>query len=143
MVPPVPPAFNEDPDGSYWITIISFNPTKKMTLVGKLSETDRSIDIEKGSNPAGPSFRKVIELDDSGLVASGFTGDSNKYFSDTVEWWNKTTENYDKVYYDPNDSTWKDWDGTETAKHIEPGEGFWVVVQSWNQGITWTVPKPY
>ena len=138
-----PPTFDFDADVACWGTILSFNPATTITLLGEVSETDRSIEIAVGRNMVGPSFPKEIALDDSNLVASGFTGSANKFFSDALEWWNNATGRYDMVYYDTGDTTWKNWDGTPTVKKITPGEGLWIVVLQWNAAFTWSVPKPY
>ncbi len=85
-----------------------------------------------------------VGLVDSDLVTDGFTGNSNKFFSDTVEWWNNDTDNYDRVWYDPSSLTWKDWDsGLQTSKKFQPMDGFWITVLSFNDPFTWTYPKPY
>ena len=137
------PVFGFDPDGSCWITILPFNPPRTLTLLGEVSETDRTIDIGTGRNTTGPSFPEEIALEDSGLTESGFTGDIIKYFSDTIEWWNSTTLKYDIAYYDPGDTAWKNWDGTAPSRNISPCEGFWIAVLVWRPGFTWTVPVPY
>lgn len=136
--------FNFNPDESYWINILAGHPAKTVTLLGEVSETNRTIAIGLGRNMVSPSFPKEIALADSGLVASGFTGHSiNKSLSDNIEWWDNATGSYYRVWYKTSDSTWRDWSGNVTTKKIVPGEGMWVNVISGHNPFTWVVPKPY
>ena len=136
--------FNFNPDESYWINIISGHAAKTVTLLGEVSETNRTIAVGAGRNMVAPSFPKAISLADSGLIASGFTGHSlNKFLSDRLEWWDRVTGSYFMVWYKTTDSTWRDWDGNLATKNLVPGEGYWIVVATGHTPFTWIVPKPY
>ena len=140
-----PPGFDFEADTSYWINVQVWNDPKDVCFVGKVAHTERSIGVQAGRNLAGLSFPANVGLADSNLVESGFTGNSVKFWSDTVEWWNPVTEDYDRVYYDtdPFDPRWRNWDSTAADRDFLPCEGFWVNVMVWNSPFTWTVPVPY
>jgi hypothetical protein len=137
--------FNFNPDESYWITVLGSHTAKTVTLLGEVSETNRTIAIGAGRNMVSPSFPKEIALADSGLIASGFTGHSfNKNLSDRLEWWDRATASYFAVWYKTADSTFRNWgDGAVATRKINPGEGLWVVVASGHSAFSWVVPKPY
>lgn len=81
---------------------------------------------------------------DSDLLVSDFTGNSNKYFSDTVEWWDPATLKYDMIYYDPDVSQWKDWvTESQTSRTFKMGEGFWIIRLPYRDPYIWTAPILY
>ncbi len=140
-----PPSFDFQADSGYWINVLVWNDSADICFVGKVARTARSIQVEVGRNLRATPYPVQQALGDSNLVGSGFTGNSVKFWSDTVEWWNPTTLNYDRVYYDPDplDRGWKNWDGTAAVRAFLPCESFWVNIMVWNSPFTWTVPVPY
>ena len=138
------PEFDWEADVGYWINIMQFNDPKDVCFVGKVSDTGRTLEIAMDRNLCGTAYPVEVSLEDSELVESGFTGHSNKFWSDTNERWNRVTENYDRVYYDPTGAgEWKNWDRTAATKSFVPCEGFWVNVMLFNTPFTWIYPKPY
>ena len=138
------PQFGFDEDVGYWITILVFNPAQDICLVGKVAAEERTIDMSQGRNLCGSAYPMEVSLDDSGLIASGFSGNAITFFSDNIEWWNMATTNYDRVYYDPTGAgEWKNWNGTPTTKTFVPCDGFWLNVLVFNPPFIWTYPKPY
>ena len=138
-----PPPFEFEADKGYWVNVLVFNPPAEICLLGKVSTGDRSIGLVVGRNLCGSAFPKSVSLDDSGLIASGFTGGVVNFFSDNIEWWNPVTGNYDRVWYDTSVSQWKNWDDTPATRSFVPTEGFWVNILAFNPPFTWTCPKPY
>ena len=139
------PVFGLEADKAYWVNIRDWNPANSLCLVGQVAKEPREIPVDPIRNMSGLCYpADGVALDDCGLIDSGYIGFSNKYWSDTIEWWNPATLKYDMVYYDPDVSQWKDWD-TEapTARTFRLGEGFWLVRMSYNDPYTWTVPVPY
>ncbi len=141
--PGAPPQFGFDEDVGYWITILVFNPPQDICLVGKVSNTDRTIAIAQGRNLCGTAYPMEVTLDDSELLDCGFTGNAINFFSDNIEWWNAGISNYDRVWYDTGAGQWKNWDGTPATKQLVPCEGFWINVLVFNTPFTWICPKPY
>ena len=137
-----PPSFEFESDKGFWINILSFNPPADICLVGKVSPIEREMDVLNGRNLCGTAYPMDVSLDDSGLIASGFTGSSVMFFSDTIEWWNPATLHYERAWYDTSTSTWQGWDGGP-VRSFGPCDGFWVNVLSFNTPFTWVYPKPY
>ena len=137
------PQFGWYPDAGYWINILVFNPAQDISFVGRVADTQRLMGISVGRNLSGTSYPMAVSLDDSELIDSGFTGNVVNFWSDNVEWWNRGTLNYDRVWYDTGVGQWKNWDGTPTAEDFSPFEGFWVNVLMFNPPFTWAYPRPY
>ncbi len=83
----------------------------------------------------------TVTLADSGLVATGFTGATVPFFSDPVEFWNRTTQRYDAFWYRTDTAQWVNFNPAEPVRDIEPGDGFWVNVLVFNTPFTWTYPR--
>ena len=135
------PQFGWDADVGYWITILSFNPAADLTQFGRVSMTDRVMGIARGRNLVGSCFPVDVALADSGLIESGFTGSTISFFSDTIEFWNQGTNNYDRCWYDTGAGSWKEWNNGVLCD-IQPGDGLWITVLSFNSAFTWTYPTP-
>ena len=138
--PAADPQFGWYADVGYWATILAFNPPKDVMLFGRVSPTDREIDIDVGRNLVGSCFPLDTALEDTGLVDSGFTGGFINFFSDTVEFWNNAAGTYDRFWHDTTASEWKEWLGGG-LRDIRPGDAFWVTVLAFNSPFTWTYPK--
>lgn len=134
-------------DFGYWINILVFNPAQDICFLGEVSPTTRTMHIGVGRNLCDTAYPVEVPLDDSGLVASGFTGSSSKFFSDNLEWWDNSdpdinSHNYVRAWYDTSSSSSQGWDG-DPLRSLNPCEGFWVNVLSFNTPFTWTYPKSY
>ena len=133
-----------NPDESYWIKIK--NTPTTLALLGEVSETDRVISLILGRNLVAPSFPRAITFDNSGLLASGFTGHVvNQWLSDKIEFWNAAGQIFVGVWHRTGEG-WRQWDSMDNPPvspydEITPGVGFWINVK--NAAFTWTAPKPY
>ncbi len=150
--PTQPATFTFDADGGYMLLLTPITPDyTRLYFVGKLSTVDRSVGPLKstfisGLNYVGSSYPTSVSLDNSGLLASGFTGSAAYPFSDKLWFWNWTTLSYDKIYYNTTASEWRDYPAeTATTKQLTPGEGFRLVLTpvSALKDNYWTYPKPY
>ena len=137
-----PPLFGWKADVGYWITILTFNQSKRFVQCGRVSKVNRGIAVASGRNLLGTCFPVSRTIDRMGLISSGFSGSPIQFFSDNVELWNTGTANYDRAWYDTGVPLWKDWTGAPWGRVIVPGDGFWVNVLVFNPPFNWTYPLP-
>jgi hypothetical protein len=138
-----PPIFGLDADVGYWFNRVLDHPDTTVKLFGRVSKTDRTIDIEIRRNLVGSCFPVGRALADTGLVDSGFIGhDAVRSLSDTVEFWNNGTAKYQRFWYRTSDGTWQPWNMGEPMRNIVPGDSIWVNLPLRLTGFTWTYPKP-
>ncbi len=140
-----PPAFGWNSDTGYWMNIPMFNPARDFVQCGRVTQGDRVIPVSQGRNLLGSCYPVSRALDKTGLVGSGLTGASNRFFSDTVELWNPSIGgygNYDRAWFNTGTGQWEDWSGGPFARSIQPGDSFWVTVPFFNQGFNWIYPLP-
>jgi predicted outer membrane repeat protein len=139
-----PPAFEFEPDKSYWIVIS--NVPKTLTLLGEVSEAGREIQLLENKNFVVASFPEVVSLDGSALIDSGFTGHPvSQWASDKIEFWDAAAQTYVGVWYRTGQG-WRQWDSMDLAPvspydEFAPGKGSWITVN--NTPFEWIAPKPY
>ena len=138
-----PPTFGLDADKGYWF-IINNTPTN-VAFFGRVSKTDREMEMKMNRNMAGTCFPVNCPLISSNLVESGFTGhDVSQWASDKLEFWDAAVQTYVGVWYRLGQG-WRAWDSMDDPPAppydtIDPGEGWWVTVN--NTPFTWTYPVP-
>jgi hypothetical protein len=138
-----------EPDKGYWVIIKSGHPAVILTMVGEASNTHRVIPIQPGRsyNYVGTCFAVVCSLDgktgdDTGLLASGFTGSNIAGLSDMIYYFDGTlwhTAWYKSAVPPPGPLGWK---GTLHA--LEPGNGYILKVETGHAFISnqWVYPVP-
>jgi hypothetical protein len=121
-------------DQGYYIVINSANPSKAVSVAGKISNTDRSISLSNGSNLVGSAFPVSVPLNSAGMTAAnGFTEGTpttgDKAYESVGGAWPQAFLN----------NTNHSWTGTFTT--LEPGYGFYIILNG--SGTTWHYVKPY
>ncbi len=150
--PTQPAIFTFDADGGYIILLTPITPDNTpLYFVGKVSDVNRNVGPLKstftsGINYVGSAYPTSVSLDDSGLLASGFTGGAFYAFSDKLWLWDWDARSYKKLYYNTTASQWRDYPAeTATIRQLTPGEGFRIILTP-TSGLKdnyWTYPKPY
>jgi hypothetical protein len=126
-----------DADRSYWIEIATGNPAVTLTMTGSVCGETRYIPILPGLsfNYVSSAFPYIVDLDDSGLIASGFTGAMVPTLSDKINKWDGST--WTTAWY----RTVGGWQGYTT---LEPGQGYILEVATGNSFTDdqWVYPVP-
>ena len=142
------------PDEGFILQIRSGHPATYVTVVGMVSETDRSIPIGIGLNFIGTCFPVEILLGDqassgdSNIWESGATGANNAFDADRVWEYNPSSPaGYDFAWLvdgvNPTyNGKWYTGNYPTTIK-LKPGLGYWIQVRGSHSGFTWTYKKPY
>jgi len=134
-------AFPFKADEGYWYNIVMTHPDRDLILFGRVSPSDRSVDINVSSNSnrnlIGTCFPKASSLLTCGLLESGFTGHPfNPGFSDQVEFWDGSA--YNRYWF--KTGTTNAWQPSDRV--INPCESFWLIRNMNRPGFTWDYPKP-
>ena len=117
-----------------------------LPMVGIVRMTD-SVDIalEQGGYALVTwPYGEEIELDNCGLVESGFTGGFTARTSDQIYFWNPVSQKYDMpVFYFPATGQWRNYDHTPCAKKIKPGESVLIKLNASSACSVWTTQRKY
>lgn len=127
------------PDYGYWLYVNSAHTAINISLVGKIENSPRSINItgSGGYTLVGSNYAKRVELDNSGLYASGATeaalpGNSSKVLS-------YNGVGYDEAWLRSVDHKWYTAFALTTIG-LEPGKGYWIYEP--NSSYTWNYLLP-
>lgn len=89
-------------------------------------------EINPGMNLASGGYPYSVPFEETGLVESGFTGNSYRVTSDRVYKW--SAGSLDPVWYDPQ----RGWQGNYS--NLDPGIGYIIVVVPGHDGFQWQRP---
>ena len=137
-----PPQFGLEADRGYWFNRVLSHADTAVMMFGRVSDTARTVPIDIKRNLVGSCFPVGSTLDDSGLVDSGFIGHvAVRSLSDTVEFWNNATAQYQRFWYRTGVG-FQPWNIGEPMRDLAPGDSIWVNLPLRAVGFTWTYPQP-
>lgn len=122
------------------------NGTVILPMVGKVRMSDTvNIEIEQGGYTLVTwPYADVVELDNCGLLESGFTGGVAARTSDQIYFWNPITQRYDiPVFYFESAAEWRNYDLTPCTKQLKPSESVLIKLKSSSQLTNWTAHRKY
>jgi len=129
---------NIEPDKAYWVIILGSHPAVTLTMTGQVATEDRVIPISPGLsyNFVGTCFPVAVDLDDTGLLASGFTGGVGAPLSDKIL---RYEGGYQTVWYRTTTSAW-----IGSFTQLEPGKGYIINVIAGHSFTDdeWVYPVP-
>ena len=122
------------------------NGTVTLPMVGTVRMT-ASVDIELeqgGYSLVTWPYAEKAELDNCGLISSGFTGNFTSRRSDQIYFWNAELQKYDMpVFYFSPTGEWRNYDQTPCTRQLKPGESILIKLQSSSGCTTWTPERNY
>jgi GH15 family glucan-1,4-alpha-glucosidase len=120
--------------GNQTLRTVGFVPTSNQVQTVK----------NNGYTVASSTFPRPVALADAGLVTSGFTGGSNKIFSDVLYFYDPVTQGWTtEIWYSTVTSGWVDETGQAATKQLQPGESFLIRRRNRASDMTWTNTVPY
>jgi hypothetical protein len=135
-------------DEGWFLQIRDGNPATYITMVGEVSNVNRSIPIAVGMNMVGSCFPVTVTIEASNLWVSGFTGAPNSGASDRLWTYNANTfGKYDIAWIVDGVSpqyNGKVFSGSyPTSMNLTPGKSYWIQIRSGRSPFTWNYIKPY
>ncbi|MDX9704027.1 MAG: PKD domain-containing protein [Candidatus Auribacterota bacterium] len=140
---------NEDPlfsGAGFMMTLPPGIGPKHVPMAGIIETKDEIlIDLEAGVYTlVSWPYANESSLRDSGLIESGFKGDTRARTADLVYFWNAETQGYDlPVFYFTGTGEWRNYDQSPTTKTLKPGESFLIKLQPSSPCTQWRVQRPY
>ena len=134
-----------DINKGFIVTIRSGQGSQSILFSGFVATNAQTQMVQNnGYTLAASTYPVAVPLANSGLVASGFAGGNSIASSDTLEFFNPTTQLFDlTVWYDSTGSVWRNADGSIATRRLMPGEAFVIRRGNWPAGnFTWTNPIP-
>jgi len=128
-------------DKGFWVEIMAGPPAKNVSVLGKVSETDRGpIAITSGYNLIGSTFPVNVSLVGTNLN-EGATAGIIPPLACKINSFKSDKSGYDQAYLNSNDNKWYDPNtGEESTIEFKPGKGYWI--EEPNE-FDWNYPKPY
>ncbi len=124
-------------DRSYWIEIATGHSAVTLTMTGSVCGVTRYIPILPGAsiNYVSSAFPYNVDLDDAGLLASGFTGAMGAAGSDKINKWDGS--NWTTAWY-------RNVGGWQVFTILEPGQGYILEVMAGHSFTDdqWVYPVP-
>jgi len=122
------------------------NGTVILPMVGTV-RMSAAVDIslqQGGYSLATWPYAQEIELDNCGLIESGFTGGVTARTSDQIYFWNPVSQSYDlPVFYFASSGEWRNYDYTPCTRKLKPGESILIKLQSTSGCSTWNTKRKW
>ncbi|NQU17762.1 MAG: hypothetical protein HQ564_06805 [Candidatus Saganbacteria bacterium] len=129
------------PDAGYWVELAS--GTAVTTLVGNISEKDRSIKVQSGFNFVGTTFPIAVTLGSENLSAGASMG-SVPPLSAKIYNFKDSTSGFEQVWLKSTDKKWYDATSMKlSTMKLSPGKGYIVEEIKGKSSYTWLYKKPY
>ena len=138
-------ALTFDPCKGFIVTVRVGQGSQDLLLAGLVATNAQSQVVQNnGYTLAASIYPVAVALANSGLVASGLVGGSSLATSDTLLFFNSTTQLFDQtIWYDSSSGAWRNADGSYATRQLTPGEAFLIHRANRFAGnFTWTNPVP-
>lgn len=138
-------ALSLDVNKGFIVTIRAGQGSQSLLLLGYVATNAQTQVVQNNGNTlAASTYPVAVSLTNSGLVASGFVGGNSVSTSDTLQFFNPTTQLFDlTIWYDTGSGVWRNADGSVATRQLMPGESFVISRGNWVAGnFTWTNPIP-
>ena len=122
-------------NSGYLIYVRPDHPAPIISLLGTLTSQSQQLQIYEGWNLIGSPYCQARNLNNVGLIESGFSGASNPLESDRI--YSYTSQSYKNTWYHSEEEGWYG-DITE----MQPGQGFWLLRVPGRSDFIWRIPKP-
>ena len=134
-----------DTDKGLILTIRSGEGTQELILSGNVTiGTQDKVLFENGYTLVASMFPAEVDLDQSGLITSGFIGGFSLAQSDNLIFYNHATDQFDdKIWYDSVGGVWRHADASLATRKLQAGESFLIRRRNRGAAMTWSHPLPY
>jgi len=135
----------EDGHG-FLVTLKSGMGPKKVPMTGTVvTQSSVTVDLAPGSYTlAAWPYANETELDNCGLLESGFEGGITARTSDLLYFWNPQTQSYDlPVFYFSPTGEWHNYNQSPCTRKLKPGESFLIKLAPGSNCTQWTSQCQY
>ena len=135
----------EDARG-FLVTLKSGMGPKKIPMAGVVeTKASVTVDLADGSyTVVSWPYSNDVDLDNCGLLESGFQGGITARTSDSLYFWNEQTQSYDlPVFYSTASGEWRNYDQTPCTRVIKSGESFLIRLTPISGCTEWTSECQY
>ena len=119
---------------------------KKIPMAGVVeTKASVTVDLADGSyTVVSWPYSNDVDLDNCGLLESGFQGGITARTSDSLYFWNEQTQSYDlPVFYSTASGEWRNYDQTPCTRVIKSGESFLIRLTPISGCTEWTSECQY